>query len=359
MLQASNRFNGLVLALYVVLLGCVFVINKDKVRLPQYFILALLIYFFYLIIGVFNHHENPMIDIKFQLFGFVFFFCIINVKLNILKILFFLNILVFIVYALLFLNLIPNIWSDFTLGFKGRIYGPSIIAINLLVFYYILFKKPIDLKLVIALGLGLIYIALTTNFMNLAVFGGLVVLLVVNFRKLMKPIYLVSITILIILIIGYLNSSFVPELVSDKLKYVYQPWDYPSLKTRVDDFNQIVSKENFGVFKQIFGEGFGTSSEIYRFNPVAVSLSRTFSFQEIDNGFYYIYHRGGWTLLFIFLLSHLFLFFKIHEVKARLAFAWFVFVTCILSIQYFNYAFYLLIPYFILYGDTFKQTAEQ
>lgn len=358
MFQGSNRFNGLILVLYIALLGCVFIINKNKVRLPKYYILALLIYSFYLVIGIFNNHDNPFIDIKFQLFGFIFFFCIINIKLDIIKLLFFINILVFIVYVLLFLNLLPNIWHVTTVGVGGRVYGPSIIAINMLLFYYIFKNKSIDLKLLIALVLGVFYIALTTNFMNLAVFAGLVFLLVVNFRKFLKPVYVISILLLLISVIAYLNSPFVPELVSAKMKYIYQPWDYPSLKTRVDDFNQIVSNENFGIFKQIFGEGFGTSSQIYRHNPSAVFLSTMHSFQEIDNGFYYIYHRGGWTLFIIFILSHIYLMLKLNAVKARLAFIWLVFVTCILSIHYFNYSFYLLLPYFILYGDNLKKITK-
>lgn len=359
MLQGSNEYNLLVLGLYVLLLGCVFIINKNKVRLPQYYILAILIYLFYLIIGVFNNHENPFIDIKFQLFGFIFFFCLINIRLDIIKLLFFLNTLVFIIYVLLFLDLLPNIWHTTTVGFGGRVYGPSIIAINLILFYYIFNKKTIDFKLVMALLLGVFYVALTTNFMNLAVLGGLLFLLVVNFRKLMRPVYIISILVLFVAFISFLNSPFVPELVSAKMKYVYQPWDYPSLKTRVDDFNQIVSKENFGIFKQIFGEGFGTSSQIYRYNPIAVSLSRTLSFQEIDNGFYYIYHRGGWTLFTIFILSHVYLVLRLDEIKARLAFIWLIFVTCILSIHYFNYSFYLLLPFFILYGDQLKKISEK
>lgn len=344
--------------LYIVLIGCVFFIKKNKVKLPLYYVIALIVYAFYLLIGVLNGHNNPFIDIKFQIFGFIFFFSIINIKLNFLKLLFFINSLVFIIYVLLLLDLIPNLWKYTTVGFKGRVYGPPIMAINLLLFYYILKEKAIDVKLGIALILGVFYIALTTNFMNLAVFGGLVFLLVVKFKKLMKPVYLISIFALILLVVGYLYSPFVPELVSEKMKYVYKPWEYPSLKTRLDDFNQIVSKENFGLFKQLFGEGFGTSSEIYRHNPIAVSLSRSFNFQEIDNGFYYIYHRGGWTLFSIFILSHIYLMFRLDNVKVRLAFIWLIFVTCILSIHYFNYSFYLLIPYFILYNNNFEKNME-
>lgn len=359
LLQGSNAYNELTFGLYIVLLGCVFYINKRKIKLPQYYSLALLIYSFYLILGLINKHENPLIDIKFQLFGFVFYFCIINLKLNYIKLLFFINALVFVIYVLLIFNLLPNIWHTTTVGVGGRIYGPSIIAVSLILFYYIYYKKPPDLKLIIALMLGVFYIALTANFMNLVVLGGLSILFVLNFEKLMKPKYIISIIIFTVITIGFLNSPFVPDLVATKMKYLYQPWNYPSLKTRISDFNQVISNENFGLFKTIFGEGFGASSEVYRHNPIAVSLSATFRFQEIDNGFYYLYHRGGWTLLTIFVLSHVYLVLRLTRLKVRLAFIWLVFITCILSIHYFNYSFYLWLPYIMLHGNNPHKLAEE
>lgn len=356
MLQGTNQYNELVLGFYAVLLVCVFSVNKEKVKLPSYYILAICIYACYLLIGVFNGHENPLVDIKFQIFSFLFFFSIVNLRFDYIKLLFLINNLVFVIYVLLYLNLIPNIWNEFTFGSGGRLYGPSIISINILLFCYLLEGKQFDRKLILAILQGGIYILLTTNFMNLAVFVVLAFLLAVNFRSLLKPIYIASIFIVLILGVVYLNSPYVPELVSAKMKYIYQPWEYPSLKTRLADFNQIVDKENFGFFKKIFGEGFGASSEIYRYNPIAVSLSRTFKFQEIDNGFYYIYHRGGWTLFLIFIMSHLYLFFKINFLKAKIAFFAFIFITCILSIHYFNYYFYLIIPFGILYKRDITNT---
>lgn len=348
-LQGTNLFNVLILGVFIILLTFVFITNRYKIKLPKYYIIAISIYLFYFIIGVLNWHQNFFLDVKFQFFGFVFFFCVINTKIDFIKLLFFINILVFFIYGLLYLGIFPNIWSSYTFGFGGRVYGPPIIAIILLLFYYLLNNKSFDKKLIFASGIGLIYIALTTNFMNLAIFIILVFLLSVNLRKLFKPVYIISLLILILVGILYLNSPFVPELVANKMQYIYQPWNYASLKTRIEDFNQVLDKENFGIFKQLFGEGFGTSSEIYRYNPIAVSLSRTFSFQEIDNGFYYLYHRGGLTLLSIFLLAHIYLTIKIKEHKAKLGFIAIVFLTCILSIHYFNYWFYLLIPYFIIY----------
>jgi hypothetical protein len=348
-LQGTKKLNVLVLGLFLMLIVSVFIINKEKIKLPKYYLLTLAVYLFYLSIGLLNWHNNMLLDIKFQFFAFAFFFCIINVNVSFIKLLFLINTFIFIIYILLYFYLIPNIWSDYTFGYGGRIYGPPIIAINFLLFYYLLNNRPFDRKLVFASLMGLTYIALTTNFMNLAVFFILIFLLAVNFKKLLKPVYIISFLGVILIGVLYLNSPFVPELVSAKMQYVYQPWNYSSLRIRLDDLIQILDKENFGIFKQIFGEGFGTSSEIYRFNEKAVSLSDTFSFQEIDNGFYYLYHRGGWTLLSIFILAHFYLALKIRENKARLGFIALVFITCILSIHYFNYWFYMLIPYFIIY----------
>tara|TARA_R110002050_G_scaffold298133_2_gene460772 strand:- start:869 stop:1861 length:993 start_codon:yes stop_codon:yes gene_type:complete len=317
--------------------------------MPSYLALAIIFYSFYLLIGIVNFHDNPFIDIKFQLFSLIFFFLLINFKFDILKVLFSINTLVFIIYGLLFLDILPNIWHESTLGVGGRINGPSIIVINLILFYYLITEKPFDNRLIIASLMGFICIALTTNFMNLAVFAILIFLQVINFRKLLKPIYIITFVLIFLGAIWYLNSPYVPELVSAKMKYIYKPWEYGSLKTRIEDFNKAILSENFNIFKKIFGEGYGASTSIYRENKIAPSLSRTFNFQEIDNGFYYLYHRGGWSLLFIFILSHLYLLLKLKGAKAKLGFISLIFVTNILSIHYFNYYFYLLIPFFILY----------
>lgn len=356
LLQGTNEFNIFVLGLFI-LLPVLFLVNKTIVKLPQYYILAVLVYFFYLLVGIFHFHENPFIDIKFQIFSFLFFFWLINngLRLDFLDLLFTINTITFLTYMLLLVNIIPNIWNESTIGHGGRLYGPAITPIIFILFYYLLFKMTFDKKLVIATIMGVIYIALTTNFMNLAVLVAFLILLAVNFKKLFKPIYIVVFILIFLGGLWYLNSSFVPELVSAKMKYIYRPWEYPSLQTRVEDLSKALHNENFNPFKQVFGEGFGTSTSIYRENKIAPSLSRTFNFQEIDNGFYYLYHRGGWSLLIIFIISHIFLIFKIKGVKSKLGFVALVFITNILSIHYFNYYFYLLIPFFIIYRDSISE----
>ena len=351
LLQGTKAYNGLVFGLFLLLITGVFLFKKRTIILPKYYLCAVLIYSFYLVWGLLNFHQNPLIDIKFQLFSFLFFLLLLNLKFNLLKILFSINALVFSIYILLYMNILPNLWHESTIGVGGRIHGPSIIAINLILFYYLLAAKPFDKRLVIAAIMGLISIALTTNFMNLAVFTILILLLVIKFEKLLKPVYVIGLVLVLLGGIWYLNSPFVPELVSAKMKYIYKPWEYGSLRTRLEDFNKAILSENFTTFNKIIGKGFGASTTIYRENKIAPSLSGTFNFQEIDNGFYYLYHRGGWSLLLLFILSHLYLLLRINSAKTKLGFVALVFITNILSIHYFNYFFFLLIPFFIFYRD--------
>ncbi len=327
--------------------------NKRTVKISYYFIAAALVYLFYLLIGVFNFHEKPFIDVKFQLFSFSFLFLLINnsLKINLLKLLFTINTVTFFTYLLLFFNTIPNIWNESAIGHGGRLYGPVITPIVFILFYYLLYEKPFDKRLIIASIMGVFYISSTTNFMNLAILAALLLLLAINFRKLFRPIYVVVLFVILLGCLWYLNSSFVPELVSEKMKYIYKPWEYPSLQTRIEDLSKAIKKENFNTFKKIFGEGFGASTSIYRENKISPSLSRTFSFQEIDNGFYYLYHRGGLSLLGIFVFAHIYLMFKVKAIKARIGFVIIVCITNILSIHYFNYYFYVLLPFLILYKD--------
>ena len=183
----------------------------------------------------------------------------------------------------------------------------------------------------------------------------LLFLIMANFKKLFQPSYIIISALIVISSIGYINSDLAPQLIKEKLPYVLKPWDYASLKIRIEDFGKAVRSEDFNTAQKIFGKGFGASTSIYRENEEAQSFSRYFTFQEIDNGFYYLYHRGGFLLLFIFLLLHLVLLLKLPTIRAQAGFVFLVVFTNLLSIHYFNNVFYLLIPFLILEGDNFMK----
>lgn len=318
--------------------------------------MAVLVYLFYLTIGLYHKHSTPTIDIKFQIFSFIFYFWLINqrYKIDFLRLLFIINIIVFIVYAGIYMNWLPNLWrAKNETGFRGSIYGPTIISIVLIGFYYLYYNLKFDWKLGVSALIALPYIVLSSNFMNLGIMVGVVFLVIVNVKKLFNPFYISLIMLLLIVVIVFIQSNFVPELVRTKLNYVYRPWEYSSIKIRIEDLFKAFKSENYTNLEMIFGKGYGANTTIFRDNKIAVSFRGYYTFQEIDNGFYYIFHRGGASLMAIFLLSHAYLTYKIPNLKAKLGFLLLFVITNLLSIHYFNYFFYLLIPYIILTKDKY------
>ena len=57
------------------------VVKKGKIKVPLYFYLTLAIYLIFLTIGLFYGHREPQIDIKFQLFGFLFYLFLFSLKI--------------------------------------------------------------------------------------------------------------------------------------------------------------------------------------------------------------------------------------------------------------------------------------
>ena len=343
----------MLVCLLLLFTGACLVSKEGKLRVPVYIIIAFGIYSVFLILGLYYDHNNPTIDIKFQFYAFLFYLFFVNAKdLNILKFLFILNAIVLVTYTAIYLGLLPNLWHQSIIGFRGRVYGPSIIPIVLISFYYLYHKMPFDFPLAISYAIAMPYLLLTTNLMNIVIAGVLLFLIIANLRKIFQPKFLFGVTGLLIGFFLLLNSSFAPELIKEKLPYVLKPLEYASLKIRVDDFNEALKVEGFTLVEKMFGNGFGASTTIYRENEKAQSWSAYFTFQEIDNGFYYLYHRGGYLLLIIFFVTHFYLLLKIPSIKAKLGFLFIVLFTCLLSIHYFNNVFYLLIPFLILESPT-------
>jgi len=330
----------------------IILVKKGKIKVPLYFYIALATYLFFLAIGVFYGHLDPQIDVKFQLFGFLFYLFLLNKKdFKILPFLLFINYLTLGIYILLFLGKFPNLWHTAIIGYQGRVYGPSIIPIVLISFYYLIKNKNFDLKLVIAFIVAMPSLLLTTNLMNIVITVILLALLIVDFKKLIQPKFIFIIIGIGLSSVLFFNSDYAPDLIKEKIPYLLDPFEYPSLKIRVNDLNAAITKENFSITEKIFGNGFGASTTIYRENERVQAFSDFMTFQEIDNGFYYLYHRGGFLLLLLFFIFHGYLIFKIKDTKVKVGFMFIVVFTCLLSIHYFNNMFYLILPYLILEGS--------
>lgn len=350
LLISTVDFSSLSLVVLMLLVGSVWIIDKKgKLRVPFYLYIVFFIYFFFLVLGLFYQHQNPTIDIKFQLYGFLFYLFLLNVKnFNVLKFLFILNFVVFVVYFMLYIGLLSNLWGYSVIGYRGRVYGPAIIPIILISFYYLLKGKSLDMPLALSFLIAMPYLILTTNLMNMVIAAVLLLLILVNIKKLLSPVYILISVLIIGSSVAFFYSDLAPPLIKEKLPYVLKPWEYASLKIRIEDFGKALRAEDFGVAQKIFGKGFGASTTIYRENVEVQAFSRFYTFQEIDNGFYYLYHRGGYLLLLLFFMFHLVLYLRLPTLRSKLGFVFLVFFTNLLSIHYFNNVFYLLIPFLIL-----------
>jgi len=336
------------------------VVKKGKIKVPLYFYLTLAIYLIFLTIGLFYGHREPQIDIKFQLFGFLFYLFLLNKKeFNVLPILLIINYIVLGVYILLYIGKFPNLWHTTIIGFQGRVYGPSIIPIILISFYYLIKNKSFDLKLVTAYIVAIPSLLMTTNLMNIVITGILLMLLVVDFKKLMQPKFIFIIVGIGLSSFLFFNSNYAPDLIKQKIPYLLDPFEYPSLKIRANDLKTALSQENFSITEKIVGKGFGASTTIFRENEEVQAFSDFITFQEIDNGFYYLYHRGGFSLLILFILFHSYLLMVIKSFKVKVGFIFITTFTCLLSIHYFNNMFYLILPFLILEGNKNKKEIEQ
>lgn len=337
------------LCLVLLLFGAWVATKKGKLEVPKYVFVVAFFYIPFLILGLIHQYPNPTIDIKFQFYGLIFYLFLVNVKdLKILRLLFILNAVVAIVYILSFLGFVPSLWNIDTTGKGGRVYGPAIIPIVLIGFYYLYNKMSFDLPLAISWVIALVYLFLTSNLMNLVTAGVLLILIVINVRKIFNPAFVVGFSLLIAVSIAFFNSKYAPEAIKEKLPYVLKPWEYASFQIRIQDLNTALLTENFSWSEKLIGKGFGVNTTVYRENKIAQFFSGKFTFQEIDNGFYYIYHRGGFVLLFLFLLAHAYLVYKIPSMKAKLGFMAIFVITNLLSIHYFTNFFYLIVPFLIL-----------
>ena len=336
------------------------VVKKGKIKVQLYFYLTLAIYLIFLTIGLFYGHREPQIDIKFQLFGFLFYLFLLNKKeFNVLPILLIINYIVLGVYILLYIGKFPNLWHTTIIGFQGRVYGPSIIPIILISFYYLIKNKSFDLKLVTAYIVAIPSLLMTTNLMNIVITGILLMLLVVDFKKLMQPKFIFIIVGIGLSSFLFFNSNYAPDLIKQKIPYLLDPFEYPSLKIRANDLKTALSQENFSITEKIVGKGFGASTTIFRENEEVQAFSDFITFQEIDNGFYYLYHRGGFSLLILFILFHSYLLMVIKSFKVKVGFIFIITFTCLLSIHYFNNMFYLILPFLILEGNKNNKEIEQ
>lgn len=342
LLQGSSGYVLLIISTLFVMLFVV----KFKDFLPLYFLLLVVGYLPYLFLGMLNSSiSNIHIDVKYQVFAFLFLVVLLGIKKSeIISNLFKINVLVFVIFGLLYFDLIPNFWHESTIGAAGRMYGPSINVMLFVLFYYIIENRKLNGNMIFALLISFVYILMTSNFMNLTLLIGLTLLLMIDYTSRFQIFVFLFLGGIVVYILG----DFLPDIVFQKASYLTNPWEYGSVLTRISDLSQAISNSRFTWATFIFGEGFGVTTTVFRINELNPSLSQYYTYLEIDNGFYYLFHRGGMSLLLMFFLVHIYLAKLLPNSKSRLAFLLIVVVTNLLSIHYFTHWFNLLYAFLII-----------
>jgi hypothetical protein len=280
-------------------------------------------------------------DVKnyvFLIYGVLLFYNLIRFcsPTQIVKSLTLINFIVFSLYVLVNFKLIPNLYAadEVIAEYKNyRVPGATTIMFYAVPLYCMFIDKRWNKLVYINLALGFL-----TNFIS----GGLqnfIILIIINIIYFMSieggRIVKVSIAIIILaLSFSFFIENYVSENYAEKISSVLNPIEAQTVQTRITDLTYMLSSGE--PKNKIFGDGIGSSSNVYRINPFNPKLAMYNIFLEIDNGFYYVFHRFGFLGLFAFCVAHFRLLKRSHPLKFKICFLTFFLITNLLSIHYFT-----------------------
>ncbi|RUA33847.1 MAG: hypothetical protein DSY77_08180 [Bacteroidetes bacterium] len=331
--------------------------NQGRVYFTYWIILLILVYLPFLIYGIYNNPDFH-IDFKFHLFSLLFLIIMATIlgrmPINkVLKILFIVNIVIFATYLILTFLPISRALNPYARGtaaggYGYRIEGPDIISFSLYAILYLYNRRSWDIYLVIMLLTGTL-----SAFLNGSLQGLIIIVIVYSLVFVKKTKYIFLFPLILFLLLKIATFTLLPfanEKYKEKITYLSNPLEYPTIKHRLMTLDLMLKQTTDDTYEILFGSGVGVKSTYFEKNEVTPSLSRERTFLEIDNGFFYVYHRAGLFGLALFLLFHLYiLFFANVSFNLRIALFTVFLVTNLLSIHYFTTAAYsllILIPFY-------------
>lgn len=321
---------------YIFLIALPFVLFSFnlKVELNKYSLFIYLFIFIYLLLGYINN--NPVIKIEFKNlfywsvtlnFGLLIFKYL--EKNKIVNILSFSIIFLSFIYVLLKFHLINNIYMREALAeyHNYKTIGPYLLFVIIHQFYYILKGLPKDKEYFIVTFFSLVTILISGSNQYLSIF---IIGVFINCFKLSFKATLLTVTLFALLF--FTLPKFITTKHLDKISEIASPTESATVLTRLLDLEFVYNNNNSNPF---IGEGFGVKSFVRRVSFHAPSKISKREFLEIDNGFYYLYHRTGAVGLFLFIILILKLLSNVHW-KAKLFFSVIVLITNLLSIHFFT-----------------------
>ncbi|MEJ2499296.1 MAG: hypothetical protein P8Y46_08320 [Sulfurovaceae bacterium] len=156
--------------------------------------------------------------------------------------------------------------------------------------------------------------------------------------------------IAIIVLVSLMSIFLAPKLLSEahleKLSQIINPLESRTAMTRLNDLSyaydqMIIKDENI-----IFGEGIGISTEILR-TSLDGKWSEYRKFLEIDNGFFYVFHRLGIVGLIVYIGVIFYLLYRFGSRRNKLMYFSFFLVTNLLSTHFFTHIFSAFLTYLL------------
>ncbi len=339
-------------ALILLILTVFTFVKYKRIRISSVFYI---VSFSYILMLLYSF-GNPVLHIEFKqhmsfFLVFIFLYQIIKEKDHnyelFFKLSFVFSIFVFILYLLFYLNLLPNIYRNEVVSsyVEFRVAGPPLDIFLFLPFIYAMKyfpKEKFQTHLYIGFILGLVACALSgsnQNFILLVLFYSCAIL-----RLSVKN----AIAIILIPIISILLA---PKILSeshlDKISQIANPLDSETVLTRINDlsyaYDQMIKKD-----ENIFtGEGIGIRTEVKR-TSFDGKFSEYREFLEIDNGFFYVFHRLGIVGLIAYIATIFYLLYSFGTIRNKLMYLSFFLVTNLLSVHFFTHVYSAVFTYFLI-----------
>jgi hypothetical protein len=329
--------SGVLISLLFFLL---YVVVSKRIFLPKrntFKFYALAVAFFALI-GV----SNPVwfLDLKYHIY-LLYGIIVLNTFLysasshSIIISITWVNVIVLLVYLALTLKLVDNFYIDAEgiAEYKNyKVPGPSTILTFYVPLFYLWIGRTRDKYLFINFIISIIVCLINANLQNFIISLSIYTIYLwrFGFSSLAKTL-LVSIFLLII--INEVGKQIISEKYWNKLSEVFKPMESLTVQTRIADLTFMIQSGE--PTNKLIGDGIGVSSTVYRYNPFVPQLSSYETFLEIDNGFYYVYHRAGLLGLLGFLIFHFFCLRRLKKYKLKFMYSFFFIITNLLSIHYF------------------------
>jgi len=328
------------LGLFLIIVFIYLFKHKFKLKLFRTFLFIIPVYIIFLIKGIGNPAFLQDFRINFiWLFSLLIFYQFAKRNENsatLINIVFIVNVYIVIIYSLFYFKIIPNFYETEKLAAYQdyRIIGPALCPTFILPFLYAVYNRKRDKVYYINFFIGLVAVLLNGSLQYLSTFIIIYFISYIQLNNLNKILKVFGGIVILSFILFPIAKNSLSEKKLSKINELTKPLESKTVQTRINDFKYIYPKAADNMNHILLGHGVGVNSVIFRENKDYPSLSKYRTFLEIDNGFFYIFHRFGVVGLFIVILLHVNVLFKKINIKTKLIFIIFFLISNLLSYHY-------------------------